>query len=29
MVCDPAVDARMTIVMRFIGGILQNFILLF
>jgi len=29
MVCDPGVDARMTIVMRFISGVLQNLILLF
>jgi hypothetical protein len=26
MVCDPGVDARMTIVMRFISGVLQNLI---
>jgi hypothetical protein len=29
MVCDLDADARMTIVMRFIGGVLQNLILLF
>jgi hypothetical protein len=29
MVGDLDADARMTIVMRFIGGVLQNFILLF